>query len=69
MLRQKEEAARERKERLVTEQKPIMSELRQVGVDYAYLGDMMISPIPYPSAIPLLLKHWTETTQTQQEQR
>ena len=51
---------RERAERVVrfqAEQTPIVKELAEVGVEVGSLSDLIMRCIPYPTAIPVLLKH------------
>jgi len=51
---------RERAERLVrlqAEQRPIVKELAEVGIEVGSLSDLIMRRVPYPTAIPVLLRH------------
>src|SRR4051812_9459209 len=39
------------------EQAPIVLELLEAGIQIRFLADLIMSSAPYPTAIPILLKH------------
>jgi hypothetical protein len=43
------------------EQAPIVSELREAGIEIRFLPDLIMRSVPYPTAIPILLKHLVQT--------
>ena len=47
----------ERVARYREEQAPIVSELREAGIRIFFLPDLIKRSVPYPTAIPILLKH------------
>ena len=50
-------ALAERAARLREEQAPIVAELRNAGINVDRLADLIMRSVPYPAAIPVLLKH------------
>jgi hypothetical protein len=50
-------ALAERVARIQEEQAPIVAELRAGGIDVDHLSDLIMRSVPYPAAIPALLKH------------
>ncbi|SDO42947.1 hypothetical protein [Afipia sp. GAS231] len=39
------------------EQAPIVSELQEAGIQLRFLRDLLTRSVPYPTAVPILLKH------------
>ena len=54
---ERERALAERVARHREEQAPIVSELQEVGIQINVLPDLIKRSVPYPTAIPILLKH------------
>lgn len=55
--RERDLALAERVARLKEEQAPILSELQAAGLSVSLLSDLLMRSVPYPGAIPVLLKH------------
>ncbi|MET4800109.1 hypothetical protein [Bradyrhizobium sp. LB11.1] len=55
--RERDLALAERTARFKEEQAPIVSELLAAGVGVNFLSDLIMRSVPYPAAIPVLLKH------------
>lgn len=53
----KERERAERFVRLQVEQRPIVKELAEIGIEVGSLSDLIMTRVPYPAAIPVLLKH------------
>lgn len=47
----------DRTRRVGIEEKPILAELREVEIDVNSVWDLLKRTVPYPAAIPILLKH------------
>jgi hypothetical protein len=55
--KERELALAERVGRHREEQAPIVLELREAGIQILFLPDLIKRSVPYPTAIPILLKH------------
>ncbi len=55
--RERDLALAERVARHREEQAPIVAELRQAGINVDRLPDLIMRSVPYPAAIPVLLRH------------
>lgn len=55
--KERELALAERVARYREEQAPIALELREAGIQIFFLSDLIKRSVPYPTAIPILLKH------------
>src|SRR5882757_1807191 len=55
--KEREVALAERVARYRAEQVPIVAELLEAGIQIHYLSDLIMRTVPYPTAIPILLKH------------
>jgi hypothetical protein len=52
-----EEERRERADRLREAEKPIIADLRAAGLEVDSVWDLVNTSVPYPAALPILLKH------------
>lgn len=54
------EERKQRVERISIEVRPVINDLRSVGVSVTSISDLICTSVPYPSAVPVLLHHLTQ---------